>query len=105
MQEKFTAASHYFEKNQDCGYSKYGLALILLREKRFSEALDMTTKSLPQSAGINLLGVLNKIQGNLEAAEKSFNAANEIDPNSHLSFANLAKVLQRNRPKGFFATK
>ena len=102
MQKRFKAASKYFQKNKNCGYSNYGLALILLREKRLLEASELAIKSLPKSAGMNLFGVVNKIQGNLEVAEKSFNEASQIDQNSHLSFANLAKLLQRHSPTGLF---
>ena len=76
------------------------MAVILLREKRLSEALKIAEKSLPAAAGKNLLGVIHAEIKNFETAEKYLLQASEEDPKSFISFFNKAQLLKNLRPKG-----
>ena len=76
------------------------MAVILLREKRLSEALKIAEKSLPAAAGKNLLGVIHAEIKIFETAEKYLFQASKEDPKSFTSFFNIAKLLKNHRPKG-----
>ena len=76
------------------------MAVILLREKRLSEALKIAEISHPAAAGKNLLGVIYAETKIYEQAEKFLLLASKDDPKSFKSFFNQAQLLKNVRPKG-----
>ena len=76
------------------------MAVILLGEKRLSEALKIAEKSHPTAPGKNLLGVIYAETKSYETAEKYLLQASKEDPKSFISFFNQALLLKNLRPKG-----
>ena len=76
------------------------MAVILLRERRLSEALKIAEISHPAAAGENLLGVIYAETKIYEKAEKFLLLAGKEDPKSFISFFNQAQMLKKIRPKG-----